>query len=276
MLLCEADAKGSLAAALGVDLLDYTPREIRPKLSAMAMNTEDSLREYLRLFVKVPFVGRIGPLARSFDFVAQAAPGVREILVVGKLCHEVRERRFDLVVVDAPASGHVVGQIAAPRVLAGFARVGMVREQVGWMSEILEDPARTATVVVTTPEEMPVAETLELVGRLDREAGVALGAVVANRVIDEPFHRRDAAVFDALVAGPALERLRRVAGDRVDDVVGAVGLAVGLRRRQAEQLSLLRAGLPAHADVLNVAELDPDDPVALAGRVAAALAEELA
>ena len=80
----------------------------------MAMNTEDSLREYLRLFVRIPLVGRIGPLARTFDFVADAAPGVKEILAVGKLCYEVRERHYDLVVVDAEASGHIVAQIGAP------------------------------------------------------------------------------------------------------------------------------------------------------------------
>ena len=95
----------------------------------MAMNTEDSLREYLRLFVKVPLVGRIGPLARTFDFVADAAPGVKEILSVGKLAYEVRERHYDLVVVDAEASGHIVAQIAAPRVISELVQVGMVREQ---------------------------------------------------------------------------------------------------------------------------------------------------
>ena len=138
----------------------------------MEMNTEDSLREYLRLFVKIPFVGRIGPLARTFDFVADAAPGVKEILAVGKLAYEVRERHYDLVVVDAEATGHIVAQIAAPRVIGDLVKVGMVRDQTRWVSDILEDPTRTGLVIVTTPEEMPVSETLELMGRLDDESGV--------------------------------------------------------------------------------------------------------
>ena len=91
-LLCEMDAKGAVAAAFDVAPLTFEPTEIRPRLFAMAMNTEDSLREYLRLFVRIPLMGRIGPLARTFDFVADAAPGVKEILAVGKLCYEVRER----------------------------------------------------------------------------------------------------------------------------------------------------------------------------------------
>ena len=139
----------------------------------MAMNTEDSLREYLRLFVKVPLVGRIGPLARTFDFVADAAPGVKEILAVGKLAYEARERHYDLVVVDAEASGHIVAQIAAPRVISELVQVGMVRQQTRWMTDILEDPALTGLVIVTTPEEMPVSETIDLIGRLDQETGVA-------------------------------------------------------------------------------------------------------
>jgi anion-transporting ArsA/GET3 family ATPase len=66
----------------------------------MSMNTEESLKEYLSLQLRIPLVGRIGPLARTFDFIANAAPGVKEILTIGKLVWEVRERHYDLVVVD--------------------------------------------------------------------------------------------------------------------------------------------------------------------------------
>ena len=163
------DAKGALAATLDTTPLAFEPRRIAPDLDAMAMDTEDFLREYLRTFVKVPLVGRIGPLAHTFDFVADAAPGVKEILAVGKLVYEVRQRRYDLVVVDAEASGHIVAQIACAAVIGELVQVGLVREQTRWMSNILEDPAVTGLVVVTTPEEMPVAETIELLDRLDRE-----------------------------------------------------------------------------------------------------------
>ena len=139
----------------------------------MAMDTEESLREYLKLQLKVPLLGRIGPVARTFDFVADAAPGVKEILTVGKLCYEVRERTYDLIVVDASATGHVVGQLAAPQAINELVKVGRVRDQTAWMVDILGDPATTAAVIVTAPEEMPVSETLELADRLrgrDRRA----------------------------------------------------------------------------------------------------------
>jgi hypothetical protein len=163
VLVCEMDAKGALAAAYDVRELTFQPTEVQPGLHAMVMNTEDSLREYLRLFVRIPLVGRIGPLARTFDFVADAAPGVKEILAIGKLCHEVRVRNYDLVVVDAEASGHIVAQIDAPRAIRELVQVGMVRDQTEWMLDILGDHDRTGLVVVATPEEMPVSETIELV-----------------------------------------------------------------------------------------------------------------
>ena len=137
-----------------------------PNVFGMSMDTEASLREYLKLHLRIPVVGRIGPLARAFDFVATAAPGVREILTVGKLCYEVRERHYDLVVVDAAATGHIVAQLDAPQAINDLVKVGLIRTQTDWMLEILSDPAQTGLVAVTTPEEMPVAETLELAERV--------------------------------------------------------------------------------------------------------------
>ena len=120
----------------------FEPTELAPGLFGMAMDTEASLREYLRLQLKVPLIGRIGPVARTFDFVADAAPGVKEILTVGKLCHEVQERTYDLVIADAPATGHVVSQLAAPQAINELVKVGRVRDQTSWMVDILRDPRR--------------------------------------------------------------------------------------------------------------------------------------
>ena len=107
----------------------------------MAMDTEDSLREYLPLRAP-PVAGEVGPLARTFDFVADAAPGVKEILTVGKVCYEVREQHYDLVVVDAAASGHIAGQLSAPWTINDLVQVGLVRDQTRWMTDILADPRR--------------------------------------------------------------------------------------------------------------------------------------
>ena len=169
-----------------------------PGLFAMSMDTEESLKEYLRLQLKIPLVARLGPLARTFDFVANAAPGVKEILTVGKFLWEVREQSYDLVVVDAVATGHITGQLAAPQAIQELVQVGLVRDQTGWMLDILGDPEQTGAVIVAAPEEMPVNETLELVERLATETVVDLAAVVANRVLPELFARGEEEVFDRL------------------------------------------------------------------------------
>ena len=270
-LVCEMDAKGALAATLDTPPLVFEPREVDRRLFAMAMNTEDSLKEYLRLFVKVPLVGRIGPLARTFDFVADAAPGVKEILAVGKLAYEVRERHYDLVVVDAEASGHIVAQIGAPRVIRELVQVGMVRDQTAWMTKILEDPAQTGVVIVTTPEEMPVTETLDLLARLGRDAGVAPSAIVANRVLPALFDRRQADVVDRLA--DAEQPLVDAAGPGVRQVLAAAHVTESRRRVGNRHLERLRAGLPAGLPVLYVPELFTK---ATGRRVVSLVAEALA
>jgi len=204
-LVVEMDAKGAVANALDTPPLSFTPLEVRPGLHAMAMNTEDSLREYLRVVARIPLVGRIGPLARTFDFVADAAPGVKEILAIGKVCYEVRERHYDLVVVDAEASGHIVAQIDAPRAIRELVQVGMVRDQTEWMLGILGDPAQTGLVAVTTMEEMPVTETVELVQRVRATTEVDVAAVVANRVPAQWLTATDESVLQAVSSGTGLE-----------------------------------------------------------------------
>ena len=82
-LVGEVDAKGNLADFFSVEPTGWKPREVQPNLFAMSMDTEESLKEYLRLQLRVPLLARLGPLARTFDFLASAAPGVREILTVG-------------------------------------------------------------------------------------------------------------------------------------------------------------------------------------------------
>jgi anion-transporting ArsA/GET3 family ATPase len=243
------DAKGALANAFDVGELQFEPTEVAPNLYAMAMNTEDSLREYLRLFVRIPLLGRIGPLASTFDFVADAAPGVKEILGVGKLCWEVRERNYDLIVVDAEASGHIVSQIGAPRVIADLVQVGLVRDQTQWMLDILDDPARTGVVAVTTPEEMPVTETIELLARLRAETGAHPSAVIANRVLPAMFNRRERAVVDRL--DDAMPVLVDAVGAGVGTVVDAARLTESRRATGATHLDRLRTWIEDADEVVD-------------------------
>jgi anion-transporting ArsA/GET3 family ATPase len=236
-LVCEMDAKGALSAAYDGGELGFEPTLVDDGVYAMTMNTEDSLREYLRIYVRIPLLGRIGPLASTFDFVADAAPGVKEILGVGKLCYEVRERHYDIVIVDAESTGHVISQVGAPRVIADLIKVGLVHDQTRWMLDILEDPEQTGVVVVTTPEEMPVTESIELLGRLHPEAGAHPCAVVANRVLPQRFTKKQAAVVDDLEV--LRDELVDELGPAFGQVLDATRLTEARRRSGTKHLGRL-------------------------------------
>lgn len=276
VLICEVDAKGDVAGFYEASPTGFTETEVLPGLFAMTMDTEASLREYLKLQLRIPVVGRIGPLAKAFDFVATAAPGVREILTVGKLAYEVREGHYDLVVVDAPASGHIIGQLAAPQAINDLVKVGLIRSQTDWMLEILSDPRTTGLVAVCTPEEMPVNETVELVARLREETTVQLAAVVVNRVLPELFGRQEEAVFDALGTEGPLAELDRLVGGGTAPVLDAARLAVTMRRTRTVHLDRLRRAIDPSVPLLYLPYLfTRSHGLRTTRQVAASLGEEL-
>jgi anion-transporting ArsA/GET3 family ATPase len=249
-LVSEVDEKGNLADFFEAGPTGFDPREIEPNLFAMSLSTEASLREYLKLQLRIPLVARIGPLARSFDFVAQAAPGVKEILTVGKFCWEVREEHYDLVIVDAAATGHIIGQLAAPQAINELVKVGRVRDQTAWLVDILSDPATTGAIIVAAPEEMPVTETIELAERIRGETTVDLAAVVVNRVLPELFGRGEEEIFGSLREPAALAALSEATDPAAASVLDAAQLAVTLRRSRAEHLTRLRDELPRDLELL--------------------------
>jgi anion-transporting ArsA/GET3 family ATPase len=245
VLLVEVDAKGDIPAQFEEKAVGFTPREVYPGVLAMAMDTEASLREYLKVNMRVPVIGKLGPLARVLDFVAEAAPGVKEILTVGKIMWEVRESiegraNFDVVVVDAAATGHIVAQLGAADAIQELVDVGPLSDQTRWVAELLADPHVTAVNIVTTPEEMPVSETIDLVGRLRAEVDAPLGVVIVNRVLPELFTHSDEETFEALRAPAATTVLTERAGDGAVAVLDAARLAVSLRRTRAAHLEELK------------------------------------
>jgi anion-transporting ArsA/GET3 family ATPase len=255
VLVGEVDAKGNLADFYSVPPTEFTPREVQPNLWAMTLDPEESLKEYLTLQLKLPMMARIGPLARIFEFVATAAPGVKEVLTVGKFLWETDRKDWDLVIVDAVATGHIVGQLGAPQAINDLVHVGLIRSQTDWMVDILRDPARTGLCIVATPEEMPVNETIELAARLRAETEVDLAAVVVNRVLPELFGRGEEEVFERLESPDGRAALSGVLGVAADPIVDAARLAVTLRRTRAEHLDRLRAEVPSHLPLLFVPEL---------------------
>ena len=142
----------------------------------------------------------VGVLSHSHAFGAfvNAAPGARELVTITKAWELGRADRwdrhargYDVVVVDGPASGHGVGMLRTPRTFAEIARVGPIASQARSVTQLLEDPSRSALLAVAHAAEMPVSETLELEGRLGRELGRDLDAIVVNGLLPKRFTAAD-------------------------------------------------------------------------------------
>jgi len=151
----------------------------------MQMVRSDALLEYLALQLNIKGLTRFGPFARAFDALATTAPGIREIITIGKAIWEVREDRWDVVIADAPPTGQIGSLLRAPLTISELVPTGRIRTQAETMQEMLRDPALTQMVVVSLPEELPVTETEEVLAWLSKEDLVTTPTVIANRVLDE-------------------------------------------------------------------------------------------
>jgi len=169
--------------------------------------------------------------SHAFQYFVAAAPGAKELVTIGKIWElaqlerwDRRNRPYDLVIVDAPASGHGVAMLQTPQTFGDIARVGPVRRQALRIRDMLADPARTAYLGVTLGEEMPVNETLELESRLHGVVGLGLDAVVVNAVYPERFSEADA------------HRLAEVAAADGHDPAAAAALRAALAEHERARL----------------------------------------
>jgi len=177
--------------------------ELAENLWAITIDPNAALREWLGRQLGGPALKLITSSSAFQHFVA-AAPGAKELITIAKVWElaqpsrwDAAGRTYDLVVVDAPASGHGLAMLTAPRTFGEIARVGPIRRQATKVSDMLTDPARTGYVAVALPEEMPVTETLELGHRLHEAVGLGLDAVVMNGLYPERFTAREAETLRA-------------------------------------------------------------------------------
>jgi anion-transporting ArsA/GET3 family ATPase len=192
-IVVELAAQDRIGAALagGVVADTFVEQELSPGLFTISIDPQHAMDEYLR--VKVGPVGHVLGSSKLFQAFAMATPGMRELLTVGKVWELAQLQRrtrgaapYDLVVVDAPASGHGLGILRTPRTFAEIARVGPIAHQGRAIATTIADPTFTAVVAVARPEEMPVTETLTLRDAL-AEDGLALHEVIVNAVYPARF-----------------------------------------------------------------------------------------
>lgn len=167
-------------------------RELRPGITALRIEPYEALTEYLGLQIGARRVVELVLRNKAFRQLMDAAPGWRELITLGKVWHLEQMRdgdrpRWDLLVVDAPATGHGLTFLDVPRVAVAAVRMGPLRRHSGWVEEMIRDSRRTVLLPVALAEELPARETAELVERARSDVGVAVDRVVVNAVAPPPF-----------------------------------------------------------------------------------------
>ena len=176
---------------------DDTEGRLGDGLHHISIDPQSALEEYLLERLPARPLADLLSRSRLFGYFAAATPGMRELLTVGKVWELAQDARrtpggrpYDLVVLDAPATGHGVAILEAPRTFAEIARVGPIHRQGRTIDAMLSDPARTGVVVVARPEEMPVNEALALERALAARVGLPVSLVVANALLPDRFSGR--------------------------------------------------------------------------------------
>lgn len=208
VLAIDMNEAAGLGSHLGAESLEFESHEVRPGLSALSIDRPAALDEYLRLQMGIPRFARMGPVARAFDALATAAPGIRETITMGKVLYEAARGDWDLVVTDAPPSGQIASFLRSPRTIAELVPTGRVRDQTHWMEEHLRD--HSSLVVVTLAEELPVNEVREFLQWLDDHPVMSVERVLVNRTLEplgfDPLARRGQRQQAALLHGGLVEQ----------------------------------------------------------------------
>ena len=258
-LLIEIEGRSLLSGLFGrPGALDYHETVLVPagkpagaaEIRARTLTPDDALIEYLndhglrRISKRLSRTGMI-------DVVATAAPGIKDILVLGKVKQLERGGRdgerldpeetggpVDLIVVDAPAAGHAVQFLQSAHGLLDAVRVGPIRSQATEVVELLRDPARAKVMLVTLPEETPVNELVQTAYALEDRVGVQLAPIVVNGLYP---------VIDGLDVDPAAAAAEAgvtLAPGEAESLAGAAAFRRGRQQLQADQVARLADALP--------------------------------
>jgi len=242
VLVVELSPHGRIHEQLGGAEPGAEPAEIQPRLELVRIEPRRALEDFLQGLLPVRALRRRLLGSHAFSIFAAAAPGIEEFLVLAEIARfeamttGLRRRpRYDLVVVDAPATGHSLPLLSTARTLMEMMPIGPVGKTAAEVDRLLADPRRTAAVIVTLAEEMAVNETIEIVSGLLRSRPVALGPLLVNAVWPQRFTEQE------------VRWLVRGAADAADPLIAVGRYHVERRQRAEAQLARIRRELPLDA-----------------------------
>ncbi len=247
-IVCEVSSQENASRMFEHTEVGFHEVEMEENLWSISIDPDESMREYVLLQLKVRAMRDMLFRSRIFNYLAAATPGLKELVTIGKIWELAQPdrkvksgRKYDLVIVDAPATGHGIGFLQTPRTFAAIARVGPIHSQAQQLDRLITDQEHTGVAIVALPEEMPVNESATLESDLLDEVGVAVDRVYMNGLYPERFSKEEA----ELLAGVAEES---------DDGLRAAARAAlsehNRARSQRAQLARLRRRVKAPVKTL--------------------------
>ena len=217
-IVCEVGGQETASRVFRRAEVGFHEVEVADNLWAISIDPDQSLREYLLLQLRVRAMRDLLVRSRMFNYLAAATPGLKELVTIGKIWELAqpdrrvkKADRYDLVIVDAPATGHGIGFLQTPRTFAGIARVGPIHSQAQELDRFITDHEATGVAIVSLPEEMPVNESASLEEQLTGEIGMAVDRIYMNALYPERFSNDDAEQLERALDqadGPARAAVR--------------------------------------------------------------------
>jgi anion-transporting ArsA/GET3 family ATPase len=229
-IVCEVSSQEHTSRVFHRAEVGFHEVEMADNLWAISIDPDQAMREYVLLQLKVRAMRDLLFRSRIFTYLAAATPGLRELVTIGKIWEVAqpdrkvkRGHKYDLVIVDAPATGGGVGFLQTPRTFANIARVGPIKAQAEALEAFIVNHRKTGVAIVALPEEMPVNETVVLERQLNEEVDVAVDRIYMNGLYPERF------------SSPDLDRLESACGKAEGPLRAAHRAAVSESRRAAAQ-----------------------------------------
>jgi anion-transporting ArsA/GET3 family ATPase len=204
VLIIEMGEKERISRLFGTPEVGYDGAFVHPNIFVRNLLPQLAMDEFVRSQVTVKAVARQILGSPIYKYFVSAAPGLKEFATLGKimLLEEEKDRRgapkYDVIIVDAPATGHGVAFLRVPFAAVDVLKGGWVKKQADRIIDLLTDPARTSLNIVTLPEEMPVNETIEMCQSVRELLNIPIGQIIINSVYPQILRKRDAPLFETM------------------------------------------------------------------------------
>lgn len=205
VLVCEVNTHERISSLLGARPVGTEIRPVAPNVEAVVVRPQEAMRQYAMMQLRYRAVYRAVFENRFVARLLRFIPSLPELVMLGKILHHVREERWDLVLVDAPATGHGLTFLRVPQALLDTIPPGQMRSEAEWMQALLADPEATAINLVSLPEELPVNETIELARAIRHTLRLHPGTVFLNRAWQRRFDEAELRALDRMLEPPTLD-----------------------------------------------------------------------